>query len=67
MSAPARHVVACLFVDFGDKSRPPRARYECVPCNYASPVVTGVDAVTAFVATAAHEHRITCINYQEAS
>ncbi|MFI7234473.1 hypothetical protein [Streptomyces cyaneofuscatus] len=62
-----RHVIAALFVDFGGNGRPPRARYECVPCNYASPIATGADAVTTFVATAADEHRTTCINYQEAS
>ncbi|WP_326592787.1 hypothetical protein [Streptomyces brevispora] len=64
--APAqRHVVAALFVDFGDRDREPRARYECVPCAYRSHVVTGAAAVAAFVETAAEAHRIVCPSRQE--
>ncbi|MFD0344037.1 hypothetical protein ACFVH0_36125 [Streptomyces sp. NPDC127117] len=64
-----RRVVAALFVDFGDARgddrRPPRARYECVRCNYRSEIVTGPAAVAAFTATAADAHRIVCPALQE--
>ncbi|MFJ4918030.1 hypothetical protein [Streptomyces sp. NPDC088726] len=70
--APAhRRVLGALFIDFGndrgpeDEQRPPRARYECVPCNYRSHVVTGAAAVTAFVETAADTHRAVCPSRQE--
>lgn len=64
-----------LFVDCGDGyevkqgssdageikyRRPPRARFECVRCEYASEVVTGATAVKRFVATAATDHRAVC-------
>lgn len=55
-------VVGGLFVDFGLQLkngtwvRPPRARYECLPCQYASPVVTGAEAVARFVATIRADH-----------
>ena len=58
-------VVACLFVDFGDRDRAPRARYECVRCGYASPIVTGPAAVKTFVDTAADTHRAVCTAPQE--
>ncbi|WP_327436118.1 hypothetical protein OG279_26125 [Streptomyces sp. NBC_01201] len=64
-------VVAALFVDFGndrgpvETHRPPRARYECVPCAYRSEVVTGPAAVAAFNATAAAAHRAVCPARQE--
>lgn len=69
--APRREVVAALFIDFGndrgpeEKQRPPRARYECVPCAYHSAIVTGPAAVAAFVETAAEAHRIVCPSRQE--
>lgn len=70
--APARRqIVAALFVDFGndrgpeEEQRPPRARYECVPCNYRSEIVTGRAAVAAFNATAADDHRAVCPARQE--
>ncbi len=66
--AQAQHVVAALFVDFGDvrdDRRPPRARYECVRCNYRSEIVTGAAAVAAFTATAASAHRSVCPALQE--
>ncbi|WP_326659566.1 hypothetical protein [Streptomyces sp. NBC_00385] len=69
--APQLEVVAALFVDFGvdrgpeEEQRPPRARYECVPCNYRSHVVTGAAAVAAFVETAADAHRAVCPSRQE--
>ncbi|MFJ6810619.1 hypothetical protein ACIQRK_32225 [Streptomyces anulatus] len=66
MSSPApRRVVGALFVDFGDQNRPPRARYECVPCNYRSDIVTGPDAIAAFTATASDIHRTVCPSRQE--
>ncbi|MET7458084.1 hypothetical protein ACWEPZ_37730 [Streptomyces sp. NPDC004288] len=40
--------------------RDPRARYECLPCQYASPVVHGADEVRAFVATIRTDHRAIC-------
>lgn len=64
-----------LFVDLGEGyeikkdgprrgqiwwKRDPRARYECVRCQYASPVVHGADAVRAFIATIRNDHRATC-------
>lgn len=69
--APRREVVAALFIDFGndrgpeEEQRPPRARYECVPCNYRSSIVTGAAAVRAFVETAAAAHRAVCPSRQE--
>ncbi|WP_327180433.1 hypothetical protein OG599_35315 (plasmid) [Streptomyces sp. NBC_01335] len=70
--APARrHVVAALFVDFGndrgpkETHRPPRARYECVPCDYRSEIVTGAAAVAAFNTTAPEAHRAVCPARQE--
>ncbi|MFD9757987.1 hypothetical protein [[Kitasatospora] papulosa] len=66
-----RRVDAALFVDFGndrgpeETHRPPRARYECVPCNYRSEIVTGAAAVAAFTATAAAAHRAVCPARQE--
>lgn len=60
-----RRVVGALFVDFGEQYRPPRARYECVPCNYRSDIVTGPDAVAAFTATASDIHRTVCPSRQE--
>ncbi|MEU2730071.1 hypothetical protein ABZ650_20380 [Streptomyces griseoviridis] len=70
----ARRVSDALFIDCGtgyehktgDRAgqitytRQPRARYECVRCGYASPVVTGPDDVKRFVATARTSHRATC-------
>lgn len=56
------HVVGGLFMDFGQQlknltwARPPRARYECLPCQYVSPVVTGAEAVQRFAATARADH-----------
>lgn len=64
-TAPRRIVVAALFVDFGDQTRPPRARYECVPCNYRSDIVTGAAAVAAFTATARDTHSTVCPSRQE--
>jgi hypothetical protein len=64
-------VVAALFVDFGndrgpeEERRPPRARYECVRCNYRSEVVTGPAEVAAFNATARDAHRSVCPALQE--
>lgn len=55
-------VVGGLFIDFGQQlkngtwARPPRARYECLPCQYSSPVVTGAEAVARFVATIRADH-----------
>ncbi|MET7944237.1 hypothetical protein [Streptomyces sp. NPDC005302] len=63
-----------LFIDCGDGyeikhgdnageikyRRPPRARFECVRCGYASPIVTGPTAVKNFVAAARPEHRSIC-------
>ncbi|WP_327337370.1 hypothetical protein OG384_14815 [Streptomyces sp. NBC_01324] len=67
--AQAQHVVAALFVDFGDDRgndrRPPRARYECVRCGYRSEIVTGPAAVAAFTATARDTHRTVCPALQE--
>ncbi|THA31763.1 hypothetical protein E6R18_15625 [Streptomyces sp. A1277] len=69
--APRQTVVGALFVDFGndrgpkEEQRPPRARYECVRCNYRSEVVTGPAAVAAFNATAAAAHRVVCPSLQE--
>lgn len=69
------HVRDVLFVDLGEgyeikKAGPrrgqiwwkqdPRARYECLPCQYASPVVRGADQVRAFVATIRTDHRAIC-------
>ncbi|MGW1219499.1 hypothetical protein ACWD6O_34515 [Streptomyces californicus] len=68
MRSPARRaIVGALFVDFGDRDRgrPPRARYECVPCNYRSDIVTGAAAVAAFTATASDAHRSVCPSRQE--
>jgi hypothetical protein len=56
------HMVGGLFIDCGQQlkngtwARPPRARYECLPCRYASPVVTGAEAVQRFVATIRADH-----------
>ncbi|MFE9853583.1 MULTISPECIES: hypothetical protein [Streptomyces] len=69
--AQAQRVMACLFIDFGNNRgpeethRPPRARYECVRCNYRSEVVNGPAAVAAFTATAADTHRAACPARQE--
>lgn len=63
-----------LFVDFGDGyeirdgthagqiryRRQPRARFECVRCGYASPVVTGPVDVREFVANEPNDHRAIC-------
>ncbi|MFG2269095.1 hypothetical protein ACGFNY_04895 [Streptomyces chartreusis] len=40
--------------------RQPRARYECLPCQYASPVVHGVDEVRAFITDIRTRHRAIC-------
>ncbi|MFD3717228.1 hypothetical protein [Streptomyces sp. NPDC058674] len=55
-----------LFIDCGRRLpdgvtwvQPPRARYECRPCRYASPEVAGLATVLEFLATArAHHHAI---------
>jgi len=55
-------IVGGLFLDMGQQlmngtwARPPRARYECIPCKYVSPEVTGADAVQRFVATIRADH-----------
>jgi len=69
-----QRVVDALFIDCGEGfeikngdragqikyTRQPRARFECVPCGYASETVTGPDAVKRFVATARTNHRAIC-------
>jgi hypothetical protein len=69
-----RTVADALFIDCGDGyeikqgdnageikyRRPPRARFECVRCEYASEIVTGPEAVKQFVATARTDHRAIC-------
>lgn len=61
MTAAAR-ITGALFVDMGQQlkngtwKRPPRARYECLPCGYASPVITGAENVARFVATIRANH-----------
>ncbi|MFF0143577.1 hypothetical protein ACFYRN_45240 [Streptomyces sp. NPDC005227] len=63
-----------LFVDCGDGyeikqgdragqivyRRQPRARFECVRCEYASEIVTGPVAVREFVANEPTSHRAVC-------
>lgn len=63
-----------LFVDCGDGyevkqgddagqikyRRPPRARFECVRCGYASATVTGAPNVRDFVANEPTDHRAVC-------
>lgn len=55
-------IVGGLFIDMGQQlksgrwTRPPRARYECIPCQYVSPEVTGAEAVIRFVATIRADH-----------
>lgn len=67
-------VAAALFIDCGDGyeikqgdnageikyRRPPRARFECVRCSYASPTATGPAAVKRFIATEPTNHRAIC-------
>lgn len=55
-----RHVTAALFVDFGDKSRPPRAKYECVRCQTTEGPVHGPEQVAAFVANVKTAHHARC-------
>lgn len=66
---PAAHrqqtVTGALYVDLGDNSRPPRARYECVLCRTTEGPVTGVNDVTAFTATVRAVHRARCAVLQE--
>lgn len=55
-------IVGGLFIDMGQQlkngtwARTPRARYECIPCQYVSPEVTGAEAVARFVATIRADH-----------
>lgn len=55
-------IVGGLFIDCGQQLknltwvREPRARYQCLDCHYASPVVTGAEAVARFVSTIRADH-----------
>ncbi|MFF3060894.1 hypothetical protein [Streptomyces sp. NPDC057909] len=62
---PARAVIAALFVDFGDRGRQPRAKYECVLCQTTEGPVQGAEAVAAFTASIKSEHRARCTAPQE--
>lgn len=67
-------VADALFVDLGEGfeikhgdragqikyTRQPRARFECIRCEYASETVTGPEPVTRFVATARTSHQAIC-------
>ncbi|MFC8491823.1 hypothetical protein ACFUJU_13670 [Streptomyces sp. NPDC057235] len=69
-----RAVVAALFVDLGEGreirhgdragqirwTRPPRARFECVACQWASETVTGPEAVKTFIAHIRTTHQAVC-------
>lgn len=54
-----------LFIDMGQQLkngtwvRPPRARYECLPCRWVSPEATGAAAVAQCIATAQATHHNT--------
>ncbi|MCX5587596.1 hypothetical protein [Streptomyces erythrochromogenes] len=55
-------IVGALFIDMGQQlknltwARPPRARYECLTCQYRSPEAVGAEAVARFVATIRADH-----------
>ena len=67
-------VADALFVDLGEGfeikhgdragqikyTRQPRARFECIRCEYASETVTGPEPVTRFVATARTSPQAIC-------
>lgn len=69
-----QRVLDALFVDLGEGreikhgdragqityTRQPRARFECVRCDYASEIVTGAAAVRDFVANEPTDHRAIC-------
>nr|WSX48861.1 hypothetical protein OG409_07825 [Streptomyces sp. NBC_00974] len=61
MTGPAQ-VTGALFIDMGQQlkngtwKRPPRARYECLTCEYTSPTVTGAAEVQRFVASIRAAH-----------
>ncbi|MFF3622362.1 hypothetical protein [Streptomyces sp. NPDC002467] len=73
-------VVGGLFIDAGEGreikagprageirwARPPRARYECLACRWASETVTGAEPVKAFVSHIRTTHRNTCTGTPQA-
>ncbi|GAA4663042.1 hypothetical protein [Streptomyces youssoufiensis] len=55
-----RRVTGALFVDFGDRERPPRARYQCLRCRTVEGPVTGAPLVAEFVSSVRAVHAARC-------